>query len=122
MSDKLVIAGEMFDAFYKEQTDNGTADGSIWEYKDDIEKLMVEYHNAQMDSILEHIKRIADNDNDTLIHFFKREVELSSNSFFASEILNMKTNELIEFINVEFPHWKESVFYSILILKSKTNK
>lgn len=113
---------ELFDKFYQKQIKDGTADGSIWEYKDDIEKLMVEYHNAQMDSISEHIKRIVDNDNDTLVHFFKREVEISSNSSFASEILNMKTNELIEFINVEFPHWKESVFYSILILKSKTNK
>jgi uncharacterized phage protein (TIGR01671 family) len=45
MSDKLVIAGEMFDAFYKEQTDNGTADGCIWEYKDDIQLLMINFSN-----------------------------------------------------------------------------
>lgn len=37
------LAEQMFDTFYKEQVNNGTADGAIWEYKDDIQQLMINF-------------------------------------------------------------------------------
>jgi len=107
MSDKLVIAGEMFDAFYKEQTDNGTADGRIWEYKDDIEKLMIEYHNSQLEPLKEHIKNVV-------------EYNLSHEVSFLEKTI-MKSTDLLNLVETEYPEYKSWVVYNLLVLDTKLN-
>lgn len=39
----IPTAEKLFDDFYNQQQENGTSDGAIWEYKNDIIKIMNDY-------------------------------------------------------------------------------
>lgn len=120
MSDKLVIAGEMFDAFYKEQTDNGTADGSIWEYKDDIEKLMIEYHNSQLEPLKEHIKNVVEYNLSHEVSFLEKTIN-EIHPVQNVQLTGMKSTDLLNLVETEYPEYKSWVVYNLLVLDTKLN-
>lgn len=45
-------AEELFDEFYQKQVKDGTADGAIWEYKDDIIELMKTFATLHIQAAL----------------------------------------------------------------------
>lgn len=113
-------AGELFNKFYQEQVDKGTADGSIWEYKSDMEKLMVDYHNVQMESIREHIKKIVDSNIKHEIFFLERTIN-EEKSEHDVDLMSMETSEIKTLIEETYPEFITWEVYSLVTLDSILN-
>ena len=113
-------AAELFDRFYQEQINDGTADGSIWEYKDDIEKLMVDYHNAQMEPIREHIKKIVDSNIKHEIFFLERSINEEKVEHDV-DLSGMETIEIKALIEKTYPEFITWEVYHLVTLDSILN-
>ena len=111
-------AGELFDKFYQEQVEKGTADGSVWEYKSDMEKLMVDYHNSQMEPFKKRLKKTI-------------EYSLAQELFFVEKVINdeysdqpvifsgLTSEEILKIIDEQYPQCNTWIVYDLLVLDVK---
>lgn len=113
-------AGELFDKFYQEQVEDNTADGAIWEYKNDIEKLMIDYHNSQLEPLREHIKNIIEFNLGHEVFFLERTIN-EVDHLKKVELTGMKSIDLLNLIETKYPEYQTWVVYSLLFLETKLN-